>query len=97
MLKGRTQSTVEAVFEEHFALPTDDVGKQIAEVGGVLIEQRGEVEFLLRRGEVVETYLGGSDGGPLSLGEVVVRVRTAVPDAAEDHADSLGGQRHGSA
>lgn len=43
LLEGRTQGTVETVFEEQFPVPADHVRKEVAVERGVGVKKRYEV------------------------------------------------------
>ena len=61
------------------------MGEQVAVEGGVLLEQRLEVERALGGDELVQPDLVRGDRRPLLLDVAVVGVRANVPDALENH------------
>ncbi|KLL96572.1 hypothetical protein NJ76_02100 [Rhodococcus sp. IITR03] len=85
--------TVEPVLEVQHALPLDGVWEQIAVEGRVLRQQPVEFEHLRRRDDLVEAHLAGRNPRPVAQRQSVIGIRFAVPDALEDHADTLRGTR----
>ncbi len=85
LLQRGAERAVEAVFKVVVAAPVHDVGEQIAIEGGVLFQQRLEIEHAFGGHELVEPHLVRGDGGPLFLHVPVVGVRAAVTHTLEDH------------
>src|SRR5690606_33486493 len=80
--------------EVQHALPLDGVGEQVAVEGRILRQQPVEFEHLRRRDDLVEAHLTGRNPRPVAQRQSVIGIRLAVPDALEDHADTLRGTRH---
>ena len=57
LLEGGAQRAVQPVLEVVLALPLDDVGEQVSVEGGVLVEERVELEGVLRGDQLVEPDL----------------------------------------
>ena len=87
LLQRRAQRPVQPVLEVQLSSPRNDVGKQISVEGGVLFEQRLEVQGPLSGHELVQPDLVRSDGGPLLLHVAVIWIRAHVPHTLENHAD----------
>jgi hypothetical protein len=85
MLKGGAERAMQPVFEIELAIPVDDVRKEIAEEGGVLVKQGGEVEGVFRGDELVESDLVRGQLRPVAYGQTVVGIRPSVADPLENH------------
>src|SRR3954464_1909869 len=86
LLQGGAQGTVQAVLEVELAVPLHDVREQVAVERRVLVQQSRELEGVLRRDELVETYLTGRDSRPLLRREPVIRIGAPLAHTLEDHA-----------
>ena len=94
LVQGRAQGAMEAVLEVQIAVPSDDVGEQVAVEGGVLVEEGVEPQRVLGRDQLVEADLARWQRRPLAGGQVVGWVRPTVPHPLEDHAaESTDGVR----
>src|SRR4029453_2802422 len=87
------QRAVQTVLEEQLTLPAHDVREEVAEVRGVVVEERRQVKLGLGRCEVVETYLGRRDLGPCALCQPMVRVGTPFAHPPKDHPSSVDSNR----
>jgi len=89
--KRGTQGTVQAVLEIQRAFPLDDVGEQIAIEGGLLGQQRRQVEVAFCGDELIEPDHARWDVGPVPRClEPMFRIRAPVTHCPEDHRASLG-------
>ena len=57
LLQRRTQRAMQAVLEIKFAVPQDDVREQVAVEGGILLQQRVQVEGALGGHQLIEAHL----------------------------------------
>lgn len=85
LLQRGPQGPVEAVLEVHLTVPLDDVGEQIAVIGGVFGEQGVEVQRSLGGDELVKADLPRGQFGPGAQRGAVFRVGPPVAHALEDH------------
>ena len=85
LLERCPQRSMQAVLEVQIAAPPHDVGEQVPVEGGVVVQQRIQLEGGLGRDQFVEAHLGGWDVSPPSRVEAVGGVRPLVPHALEDH------------
>ncbi len=93
LLQSGAEGPVQAVLEEHLAPVLHHVGEQVAVEGGVLIEQGVEVEGALGRDQLIEPHLPWRQTSPILLPVPVIRVRSPLADALEDHDRSLAAKR----
>ncbi len=89
LLQCGTHGPVQSVFEEEFAVPQNNVGEQVAEVGGVLVEKVIEVQHGFGCDQFFEAYLGRCNLGPSALSESVIGVWPAGVHSFENHSCSL--------
>ena len=90
LLERHPERAVDAVLEIVLALPPHDMGEEVAEERGLLVEQGGEVQGVLRRDELVEPELLRRDRRPVSRLEAVVGIGTSAADPLEDHRSRIG-------
>lgn len=83
---------MEAVLEEEFTVPFDDMCEQITKEGGIFGKQGFEVESALRGDKVVEANLARREVGPLTQRGVVVGVGTSVAHTLKDHPSKFIGR-----
>ena len=57
LLQGRAHGAMQTIFQIEPALPTHDMGEQVAEIGRIIVEQIRQIQLALRGGEVVEADL----------------------------------------
>ena len=92
LLQRRPQRAMQPVFKIELATPRHHVGEEIAVKCGVLFQQSFQIERPLRCDELVQTHLVGSNRCPLLLHVAVIWIRTYVPDALENHCNTLDHQ-----
>jgi hypothetical protein len=85
LLQRGPNGPMQPILKEQFAPPLDHVGEQIAVEGGVLGQQRVQVELALGGDELVEPDLPRRDLGPGAGSAAMVRVRSPLTDAFKDH------------
>lgn len=90
LLQRCAQRPVQAVLQIELTTPGDDMGEQIAIKGGVLFQQRLEIEGALGRDQLVQSHLVGCDGGPLFLDIPMVGVWAGIANSLEDHVATVG-------
>lgn len=93
LLERGANRTVQSVLEVQVALPIDDVGEQVAEVGRVLVKEEIEVQLRLGRHEFAEPHLRRGDLGPVALSESMIGVWPSGIHSFENHSVSLNGSR----
>jgi hypothetical protein len=89
LLEGGPQRTMQPVFEVELATPRHDVREQVAVKRRVLLQECLEVQRPLRGDELIQAHLVRGDGRPLLLDVTMIWVRAYVPDALENHCDTL--------
>lgn len=91
MLKRGAQGAMKAVLEVEAALPLNDVGEKVSIKGGVLGQQRCQVEGALGGDQLIEPDHARRDIGPVPTRLTpVLGVGTPVAHGSEDHGVSLG-------
>ena len=89
LLEGGADGAVKSVLEEEFAIPFHDVGKEVAEVGRVLIEKVIQIECRLGCDEVVKANLTRRNFRPGTLSEPMIGVGALRVHSFENHYCSL--------
>lgn len=85
LLQCGTKGSVETVLEIQLALPLHHMGKQVAEEGGILIEQCVQLQGVLGGDQLIETNRARRQSGPVPGSQIMIRVGTLISDALEDH------------
>ena len=88
-MQGGAQCAVQAVLEIEVTLPFDDVGEQVSEERGVLVEQRRQLQGVLRGDQLIEPDLARWQGRPVPRRECMVGVRSPITHTLEDHGVKL--------
>ena len=88
-MQCRPQRSVQPIFEIEVTRPIHYVGEEVPVEGGVTGEKCVEVEHALRRDQLVQTDLPGSNPGPVSLTQPVLGIRASITDRLKDHPSSL--------
>ena len=79
------QGPMQPIFQVEIAAPRDDVGEQIAVEGGILVQQRVQIERALGGDQVDQPQWLKCDRCPIALRQAMVGVGPAVADSFEDH------------
>ena len=85
LLESRPDRPVQAVLEIKFPVPGHDVGEEVAEVCGILIEEMIEIQGCLSCDQLIEADLAGRDPGPRALSEPMIGIRSSRIHSFEDH------------
>src|SRR6478752_2615284 len=93
LLEGRTEGAVQSVLEVEVVAPLDHVGEEVAEEGGVLVEQGGQLQGVLGGHELVEPHRSQRQRRPVPGAQVVGGVGSPVAYALEDHGAIIGKAR----
>lgn len=88
-MQSGAQCAVQAVLEIEVASPFDDMGEQVSEERGVLVEQRRELQGVLGGDQLIEPDLARRQGRPVPRRECMVGVRSPIAHTLEDHAVKL--------
>ena len=89
LVKGGSQSAVQAVLEVELALPLHDVGEEVAVERGVLVQQGREVQGVLGGDQLIDAHLPRRELGPVAGFEGVRGVGTPLTHALEDHGATI--------
>ena len=89
LLQGGPQRAMEPVLEVELAAPGDHVREQVAVEGGVLLQQGLEIQGPLGGDQLIQAHLVWCNRRPLFLYVSMIRIRAYVPDALENHCDTL--------
>ena len=89
LLKGRAQGAMQPVLEIELPAPRHDVGEEVAIEGRVFFQERFQVQCALSGNELIQAHLVRGDSRPLFLDVTMIWVRAYVPDALENHCDTL--------
>lgn len=80
---------MQAILEVELALPLDHMGKEIAEEGGVLIEQSVQLEGVLRGDQLIKSHWAWRQRGPIPRGQLMLRIGTLIAHPFEDHSPTI--------
>jgi hypothetical protein len=89
LLESRSQGAVQPVFEVQLSAPGNHVREKVSVEGRVLLEERLQVQRAFGSDELVQAHLVRGDRRPLLLDVTVIWIRAYVPDALENHCDTL--------
>jgi hypothetical protein len=89
LLKCRAQRAMQPVLQIELPTPRDDVCEKVTVEGGVLFQKGFKIQGPLCGDELVQAHLVWSDSRPLFLDVTMIWVRAYVPDALENHCDTL--------
>ena len=80
---------MQPVLEVELSTPGDDVGEKVAVEGGVFLQEGFQIQRPFCGDELVQAHLVWGDSRPLFLDVTMIWVRAYVPDALENHCDTL--------
>ena len=89
LLERGAQRAVQPVLEIELSAPLHDVSKQVAIERRIFFQQCFQIQRPLCGDELVQAHLVRGDRRPLLLDVTMIWVRAYVPDALENHCDTL--------